>query len=412
LSEPTTSDAAAAPPTVFVSYASEDREAARLIQEALPGYGLEVWFDESELGGGEAWDQKIRRQIRECDDFMPLVSAQTERRLEGYFRREWRIAVERTLDMADDHLFLLPIVIDDTDQSSARVPEKFFTVQWLRVPGGRPTRALESLCRRLAAGGVLDLKGDPKASTQTIKARLASRPLATPEFPVQEPGQPVRFWVEVAGWAGRSLWVSFKRLPKWIRIIAVVWLCIALVSRCNSSKHEHAADDLTPAKLEKLKAITQGYQGNSNATDLAKLGASIASEFDLDDDEPTEGVPLLAIAFTAPATDAASTKLANAAFALTYGMLAIAHHGQVALTKEPLASQNLAAAIERGKANHSQYVLSGSIEAAAGAPVLTVKLAKVADGSVLWSKTYPATGADPVSIAADIEKHIPALATG
>jgi hypothetical protein len=95
---------------------------------------------------------------------MPLVSAQTERRLEGYFRREWRIAVERTLDMADDHLFLLPIVIDDTDQSSARVPEKFFTVQWLRVPGGRPTRALESLCRRLAAGGVLDLKGDPKAA--------------------------------------------------------------------------------------------------------------------------------------------------------------------------------------------------------------------------------------------------------
>jgi hypothetical protein len=99
-------------PTVFLSYASEDREAARLIGDALPAHGIEVWFDESELGGGDAWDQKIRRQIRECDYFMALVSAQTEARHEGYFRREWRLAIERSLDIADDHLFLLPVVID------------------------------------------------------------------------------------------------------------------------------------------------------------------------------------------------------------------------------------------------------------------------------------------------------------
>jgi len=133
------------PLTVFLSYASADREAARALRDALPAFGLEVWYDETELGGGEQWDQKIRKQIRECDFFMPLISAQTEARLEGYFRREWRLAVERTLDMADDHPFLLPIVIDDTGQSGARVPEKFFTIQWLRVPAGRPTPALEAL---------------------------------------------------------------------------------------------------------------------------------------------------------------------------------------------------------------------------------------------------------------------------
>ena len=85
-------------PTVFLSYASEDRPAARRIGEALPAFGLEIWYDESELGGGDAWDQKIRKQIRDCDYFMALVSAQTEARHEGYFRREWRLAVERTLD--------------------------------------------------------------------------------------------------------------------------------------------------------------------------------------------------------------------------------------------------------------------------------------------------------------------------
>src|SRR5580658_11131083 len=139
-------------PTVFLSYASEDRQAARLIGDVLPGYGLEVWYDESELGGGDAWDQKIRRQIRECDYFMPLISANTEARHEGYFRREWRLAVERTLDMADDHLFLLPVVIDSTTQQEARVPDKFVAVQWLSLAGGRATPAFDAWCRRLLGG--------------------------------------------------------------------------------------------------------------------------------------------------------------------------------------------------------------------------------------------------------------------
>src|SRR6185295_8550987 len=104
-------------PSVFISYASDDRHAARALRDALLGTGLDVWYDESELGGGDAWDQKIRRQIRDCDYFMPVISATTERRKEGYFRREWRLAAERTLDMADDVLFLLPVVIDDTSET-------------------------------------------------------------------------------------------------------------------------------------------------------------------------------------------------------------------------------------------------------------------------------------------------------
>src|SRR5277367_2142121 len=207
-------------PSVFLSYASEDREAARLLREALPTFGLEVWYDESELGGGEAWDQKIRKQIRECDYFMPLVSAQTEARHEGYFRREWRLAVERTLDMADDHAFLLPVVIDDTAQSGARVPEKFFTIQWLRVPGGRPTAALEALCRRLASGQPVATAAAPTApALRPGKRRSHAVPAQYPLFPIEQPQQKVRFWFHVVGWALQSAWVFFRQLPRWIRII-------------------------------------------------------------------------------------------------------------------------------------------------------------------------------------------------
>ncbi len=124
---------------VFLSYASQDAETARKVAESLQAFGIEVWFDRSELRGGDTWDQKIRRQIRECALFVPVISAQTQRRLEGYFRREWKLAVDRTHDMADSQPFLLPVVIDAIGEVEANVPDKFREVQWVRLPDRLPT---------------------------------------------------------------------------------------------------------------------------------------------------------------------------------------------------------------------------------------------------------------------------------
>ena len=73
---------------VFLSYASQDAQAAARICEALRSAGIEVWFDQSELRGGDAWDQKIHQQIRDCVLFVPVISGNTQARLEGHFRRE------------------------------------------------------------------------------------------------------------------------------------------------------------------------------------------------------------------------------------------------------------------------------------------------------------------------------------
>src|SRR5882757_9030123 len=118
---------------VFLSYASQDAEAAKRICEALRATGVEVWFDQSELRGGDSWDQKIRRQIKECALLMPVISANTQARGEGYFRLEWKLAVDRSHLMADDTPFLFPVVIDDTPNATARVPDKFRDVQWTRL---------------------------------------------------------------------------------------------------------------------------------------------------------------------------------------------------------------------------------------------------------------------------------------
>jgi TolB-like protein/Tfp pilus assembly protein PilF len=136
---------------VFVSYASEDAAAALRICESLRAAGIEVWFDQSELRGGEVWDRQIRKQIHDCALFIAVISAHSNARNEGYFRREWRLAVERTHDMADDTAFLLPVVIDDTAEPAARVPEPFREVQWARLPAGEsPARFVEQVQRLLA----------------------------------------------------------------------------------------------------------------------------------------------------------------------------------------------------------------------------------------------------------------------
>jgi TolB-like protein/Flp pilus assembly protein TadD len=142
---------------VFLSYASQDVGAAARICEALRAVGVEVWFDQSELRGGDAWDRQIRRQIHDCRLFLALISEQTESRDEGYFRREWKLAVERTGDLAADVPFLLPVVIDGTSQATARVPDEFLRVQWTRLPTGQTTPAFVERVSRLLSAGAREL---------------------------------------------------------------------------------------------------------------------------------------------------------------------------------------------------------------------------------------------------------------
>jgi TolB-like protein/tetratricopeptide (TPR) repeat protein len=151
---------------VFLSYASQDAQAAQRIADALRVAGVEVWLDQNELRGGDVWDQKIRRRIRECAIFIPIISASSQARLEGYFRLEWRLADQRTHLMAKSRAFLLPVCIDDTLESAAEVPESFLAVQWLRLPAGS---SLAELTDRLSAL----MAGDPSAGSQS-QSRLAA----------------------------------------------------------------------------------------------------------------------------------------------------------------------------------------------------------------------------------------------
>lgn len=215
---------------VFLSYASQDADAARRIAEALRAAGVEVWFDQNELVGGDAWDQKIRGQIKACALFVPVISAATQARREGYFRLEWKLAAQRTHMISERQAFLLPVVIDATSDAAADVPEEFRAVQWIRLrpggfgatsPGELDGKALAAFCARV--GTLLSGEGGAETDARSeVGARLdraqggtvaGGRGQATPLH------GPVRPWlvpaiIAAAAVAGVALWQPWRANEK------------------------------------------------------------------------------------------------------------------------------------------------------------------------------------------------------
>jgi len=171
---------------VFLSYASQDAEAARRIADTLRAAGVEVWFDQSELRGGDVWDQKIRHQIRDCALFLPIISSHTQERTEGYFRLEWRLADQRTHLMGRTRPFIVPVCVDDTPETDADVPDAFSAAQWTRLHNGDARPAFVERVLRLLS---------PEAAHAPGAVRSPAAPAvpptgAAPRLPAPSPAAP------------------------------------------------------------------------------------------------------------------------------------------------------------------------------------------------------------------------------
>ena len=214
---------------VFLSYAREDAVAAKRIAEALRAFGVEVWFDQNELRGGDQWDVNIRGQIKSCSLFVPIISERTEERTEGYFRREWKLAVDRTHDMAGSRSFIVPVVIDQTSESGAAVPEEFIRYQWTRLADGAPTPEFVTQVKRL-----LDAPKKPALKTDHPKP----------------PTLPAEFKQTAQSKTGAGDASSKKGIPGWAvgaLVAVVVGMAVAVFS---SRKPDHVAAPVTPSGLK------------------------------------------------------------------------------------------------------------------------------------------------------------------
>jgi TolB-like protein len=208
---------------VFLSYASQDAAVARPIADALRSAGIEVWFDQSELRGGDVWDQTIRRHIRECALFVPIISAHTQARPEGYFRLEWRLAEQRTHLMGRSRTFIVPLCVDDTAETEADVPDSFAAAQWTRLPAANtPSAFVERIERLLSSSDQIastsagslsaasPAKGNLHAAT-SAGANAAIRPSKTAARPKLAWLLMVAVIVTAVGYFALDRWVLSKR---------------------------------------------------------------------------------------------------------------------------------------------------------------------------------------------------------
>ena len=98
--------------TVFICHASEDKDTAREIHEALQRAGLTPWLDQESLRGGDLWDGMIESTIKGVDYFVVLNSENLEAksRQASYVNKEIKLALR-----AEDWrlgAFIVPVKID------------------------------------------------------------------------------------------------------------------------------------------------------------------------------------------------------------------------------------------------------------------------------------------------------------
>jgi TolB-like protein/cytochrome c-type biogenesis protein CcmH/NrfG len=243
-----------------LSYASQDTDAAQKICEALRAAGIQVFLDQSELRGGDLWDEKIRREIHQCALFIPVISANTASRHEGYFRLEWDLADQRSHMMARSRVFVVPVCLDATTETAADVPESFRRAQWTRLPAGETPPAFVERVRRLlspaapiasatsAASGSLPVK--PHAS----RSRWTKRAL------------PIAVGVLLVGAAAYiaidKLWISKRAAPTVAAPAAFAppphsIAVLPFVNMSGDKEQEYFSDGLTEELLNSLAAINE-----------------------------------------------------------------------------------------------------------------------------------------------------------
>lgn len=343
---------------VFLSYAREDTTAVRQIAEALRTFGIEVWFDQDELHGGDSWDRKIRGQIRTCTLFLPVVSARTEARAEGYFRREWKIAAERTHDMAAGVPFLVPIAIDPIPENEAAVPEEFLRVQWTRLPGGTPTPEFVALVNRLLA--------PPRRSSAAPRAAAAaSEPVVAAPAPATAP-------------------VKKSSTPLLAGIgVAAALIAAFLVWRGRTDSTTSVAEKSTTASAAVPRPTAVPSLGEKSVAVLpfANLSAESENEFFAD------GVHEDVITHLSKVRE-----------------LAVISRGSVLLYRDQKARDLRRIAEDLGVAN----IVEGSVRRVGNQVKVSAQLIEARTGRSLWAENYPGELTDVFALQARLAREIAA----
>ena len=115
------------PLRVFLCHASDDKPAVRALYGRLVEDGIDVWFDEESLIGGQDWRKEIPKAIRNSDAVLVCLSRRAINK-SGYVQKEIAFALDIAEEQPEEANFIIPGKLEECD-----APQRLQHRQWVNL---------------------------------------------------------------------------------------------------------------------------------------------------------------------------------------------------------------------------------------------------------------------------------------
>ena len=112
--------------SIFISYASPDRDKTLVFFDWLKKNGFNVWMDCRSLMAGQNWDFEIKRALDKATFVLMFISKVSYDR-RGYLQREMKLALDKLDEKLIDDIYIIPVLLDD----DAKVPDQLKGIQYI-----------------------------------------------------------------------------------------------------------------------------------------------------------------------------------------------------------------------------------------------------------------------------------------
>lgn len=110
---------------VFLCHASTDKPKVRELYRYLKKRGIQPWFDEEHLVGGQDWQVEIPKALATSDAIIICLTKNSVDK-EGYIQKEIKFALDKALEMPEGRIFLIPVKFEECE-----VPFTLSRYQWV-----------------------------------------------------------------------------------------------------------------------------------------------------------------------------------------------------------------------------------------------------------------------------------------
>ena len=110
---------------IFLSYSSDDKDKVEILYNKLLDKGFKPWMDKKDLLGGENWDVRIKKAMRNSDFCLICLSKNSVSK-RGFLQREIKVALDLWKEKLETDIYLIPVRLDDCE-----IPEALAAFQWI-----------------------------------------------------------------------------------------------------------------------------------------------------------------------------------------------------------------------------------------------------------------------------------------